>query len=86
MIYIVKSLLFITIYIHLRGIVAEPHKLCGTDFRDLASLDPMWNTPLWDMKNGKEISCTVGGRAQLIFQILMKLMKLTSHGTFAYYN
>ena len=24
----------------LRGIVAEPHKWCGTDFLDLASLDP----------------------------------------------
>ena len=47
----------------LRGIVAEPHKRCGTDFRDFASLDPMWNTPPWDIKNGisEFFSCTVGG-------------------------
>ena len=37
---------------HLRGIVTEPHKRCGTDFRDLASLDPQWNTSPWDIKNG----------------------------------
>ena len=42
----------ITVLNSLRGIVAEPHKWCGTDFLDLASLDPLWNTPSWDIKNG----------------------------------
>ena len=52
-----------TFYKVLRGIVAEPHKWCGTDFLDLASLDPLWNTPSWDIKNGilEKFSCTVGG-------------------------
>ena len=36
----------------LRDIVAEAHKWCGTDFRDFATLDPLWNTPPWDIKNG----------------------------------
>ena len=74
--------------LYLRGIVTEPHKSCGTDFRDLASLDHLWNTPPWDIKNGilKKIFLRSGGLAQLIFRILLKPMKLTSHGTFAYYN
>ena len=48
---------------YLREIVAEAHKWCGTDFWDLASLDPQWNTPPWDIKNGisEFFSCTVGG-------------------------
>ena len=55
--------------IFLRGIVAEPHKWCGTDFLDLASLDPLWNTPSWDIKNGilEKIFLHSGGLAQLIF-------------------
>ena len=36
----------------LRDIVAEAHKCCGTDFLDLSSLDPLWITPAWDIKNG----------------------------------
>ena len=54
---------------HLRGIVAEPHKWCGTDFLDLASLDPLWNTPSWDIKNGilEKFFLHSGGLAQLIF-------------------
>ena len=53
----------------LRGIVAEPHKWCGTDFLDLASLDPLWNTPSWDIKNGilEKFFLHSGGLAQLIF-------------------
>ena len=53
----------------LRGIVTEPHKWCGTDFLDLASLDPLWNTPSWDIKNGilEKIFLHSGGLAQLIF-------------------
>ena len=55
--------------IALRGIVAEPHKWCGTDFLDLASLDPLWNTPSWDIKNGilEKFFLHSGGLAQLIF-------------------
>ena len=47
--------------------VAEAHKW-GTDFFDLASLDPLWITPAWDIKNGisKKISCTVGGWFQIL--------------------
>ena len=54
---------------HIRGIVAEPHKWCGTDFLDLASLDPLWNTPSWDIKNGilEKFFLHSGGLAQLIF-------------------
>ena len=54
---------------NLRGIVAEPHKWCGTDFLDLASLDPLWNTPSWDIKNGilEKFFLHSGGLAQLIF-------------------
>ena len=72
--------------VHLRGIVAEPHKWCGTDFLDLASLDPLWNTPSWDIKNGilEKFFLHSGGLAQLIFQILQKTTKLTHCGTFAY--
>ena len=53
----------------LRGIVAEPHKWCGTDFLDLASLDPLWNTLSWDIKNGilEKFFLHSGGLAQLIF-------------------
>ena len=71
---------------YLRGIVTEPHKRCGTDFWDLASLDPLWNTPPWDIKNGisKKIFLHSGGLVQLIFQILKNNMKLTYHGTFPY--
>ena len=71
---------------HLRDIVAEAHKWCGTDFRDLASLDPLWNTPPWDIKNSilKNFFLHSGGLKKLIFQIFEKTMKLTPCGTFAY--
>ena len=69
----------------LRDIVAEVHKWCGTDFWDLASLDPLWNGPPWDIKNRilKVFFLHSGGLKKLIFQILTKTMKLTYHGTFA---
>ena len=53
----------------LRDIVAEAHKCCGTDFLDLSSLDPLWITPAWDIKNGisKKMSCTVEGQYGLFF-------------------
>ena len=77
---------FCVLVICLRDIVAEAHKWCGTDFWDLASLDPLWNTPPWDIKNRilKVFFLHSGGLKKLIFQILTKTMKLTYHGTFAY--
>ena len=70
----------------LRGIVAKAHKRCGTDFWDFASLDPMWNTPPWDIKNGisEFFFLHSGGLKKLIFQIFEKTMKLTPCGIFAY--
>ena len=53
----------------LRDIVGEAHKWCGTDFWDFANLDPLWNTPPWDIKNGTSefFFLHSGGLKQLIF-------------------
>ena len=68
-IFLYQSFLILARHPILRDIVAEAHKWCGTDFLDLASLDPLWNTPSWDIKNGilEKFFLHSGGLAQLIF-------------------